>query len=84
MKYSLHPFNEKEEREFFEQKILDFSTNLFRNPKLGLSLAISLNLLYIYAYFKSKSVLSILLYLFLAYLILSIVLSKLFVLIRDK
>lgn len=84
MKYSLHPFNEIEKREFFEQKILDFSTDLFRNPKLGLSLAISLNLLYIYAYFKSKSVLSIILYLFLAYLILSIVLSKLFGLNREK
>ena len=84
MKYSLHPFNEKEKREFFEQKILDFSTDLFRNPKLGLSLAVALNLLYIYAYFKSKSVISIMLYLFLAYLVLSIVLSKLFDLNRDK
>ena len=84
MKYSLHPFNEKEKREFFEQKILDFSTDLFRNPKLGLSLALALNLLYIYAYFKSKSVISIMLYLFLAYLVLSIVLTKLFDLNRDK
>jgi hypothetical protein len=84
MKYSLPPFNEIEKREFFEQKILDFSTVLFRNPKLGLSLSISLNLLYIYAYFKSKSVLSIMLYLFLAYLILSIALSKLLGLNRDK
>ena len=84
MKYSLPPFNEVEKREFFEQKILDFSTELFRNPKLGLSLALSLNLLYIYAYFKVKSVLSIILYLFFAYLLLSIVLSKLFGLNRDK
>ena len=84
MKYSLHPFNEKEKREFFEQKILDFSKDLFRNPKLGLSLALALNLLYIYAYFKSKSVISIMLYLFLAYLVLSIVLTKLFDLNRDK
>ena len=84
MKYSLPPFNEVEKREFFEQKILDFSTELFRNPKLGLSLALSLNLLYIYAYFKSKCVLSIILYLFLAYLILSIALSKLFSLNREK
>ena len=84
MKYSLHPFNEKEKREFFEQKILDFSTELFRNPKLGLSLAVALNLLYLYAYFKSRSVFSIILYLFLAYLVLSIVLSYLFGLNRDK
>lgn len=84
MKYSLPPFNEKEEREFFEEKILDFSKELFRNPKLGLSFVLFLNILFIYAYFKSKSILSIILYLFFMYLLLSLALGTFFDFKRNK
>ena len=77
MKYNLPSFNEKEERIFIEQKILCFSTELFRNPRLGLFLIVFINVLYLYAYFKSKSVISIILYLFLLYIVFSIVSSKL-------
>ena len=77
MKYNLPPFNEKEKHGFFEQSILDFSTELFRNPVLGLSLGILLNILYFYSYCKSKSCISIIIYLFLVYLLISIILSKL-------
>ena len=84
MKYSLPPFNEKEEREFFEEKILDFSKELFRNPKLGLSFVLFLNILFIYAYFKSKSILSIILYLFFVYLLLSLALGTFFDFKRNK
>ena len=84
MKYSLPPFNEKEEREFFEEKILDFSKELFRNPKLGLGLSITLNILYIYSYFKSKGVFSILLYLLLAYFGLCLILTRILRLKRNK
>ena len=84
MKYSIPPFNEKEHREYFEQKILDFSTILFRDPKLGLGLGTILNLLYLYSYFKKRSVIFIILYLFLSYLIISILLVKLFNLKRKK
>ena len=77
MKYNLPPFNEIEKHGFFEQIVLDFSIKLFRNPVLGLSLGIILNILYIYSYFKSQSCISILLYLFLVYLLFSILLSKL-------
>ena len=84
MKYNLPPFDEKVERIFFEQKILDFSTKLFKTPKFGLFLIIILNLLYLYAYFKSISVISLILYLFLLYLVLSIVFAKLLGLQSDK
>ena len=84
MKYNLPPFNQKEKRVFLEQKILDFSTELFRNPKLGLFLGILLNVLYIYMYFRSKNIISILLYFFFIYLILSIIISKLFKLKRNE
>ena len=77
MKYNLPPFNEKVPRGFFEQIILDFSSDVFKNPILGLTLGIILNILYIYSYFKSKSCFSIIIYLFLAYLIYSIILSQL-------
>lgn len=84
MKYSLPPFNEKEKRGALEQKILDFSTELFRNPKLGLGLSIILNILYIYSYFKSKGVISILFYLLFAYFGLCIILTRILRLKRNK
>ena len=84
MKYNLPPFNEKVPRGFFEQIILDFSSDLFKNPILGLALGIIINILYIYSYFKSKSCFSIIIYLFLAYLIYSIFLAQLAKFKRNK
>ena len=84
MKYNLPPFNEKVPRGFFEQIILDFSSDLFKNPILGLTLGIIINILYIYSYFKSKSCFSIIIYLFLAYLIYSIFLAQLAKFKRNK
>ena len=84
MKYSVPPFNEKPKRGFFEQKIFDFSEKLFRTPILGIILLLTLNLLYLYLYFKSRSLISILFYLFLAYLILSILTVNLLGLKRNK
>ena len=77
MKYNLPPFNEKVPRGFFEQSILDFSSGLFKNPYLGYALVFLINLLYIYTYCKSKSCISILIYLFMAYLLTSIILAQL-------
>ena len=84
MKYNLPPFNEKVPLGYFEQSILDFSSDLFKNPILGLTLGIIINILYIYSYFKSKSCFSIIIYLFLAYLIYSIFLAQLAKFKRNK
>ena len=84
MKYNLPPFNEKVPRGYFEQSILDFSSDLFQSPLLGFALGIAVNILYIYSYFKSKSCFSILIYLFIAYLLYSIIFSKLFKIKRNK
>ena len=84
MKYNLPPFNEKIPRGFFEQSILDFSSELFKKPILGMALGIALNVLYIYSYYKSKSCVSIIIYLFLMYLIFSIILAQLVKLKRNK
>ena len=84
MKYSLPPFNEKPKRGFFEQKIFDFSEELFKTPILGIALLLSLNLVYLYLCVNSRSIISILFYLFLAYLIFSIVLVKILGLKRNK
>ena len=84
MEYSVPPFNEREKRVLVEQKVLDFSTELFRNPKLGLGLASFLNILYIYLYFSSRSVTSILLYFSLVYFVLCIILAHLLGLKRNK
>ena len=59
MKYNLPPFNEKVPRGYFEQSILDFSSDLFQSPLLGFALGIAVNILYIYSYYKSKSCFSI-------------------------
>lgn len=77
MNMSLPPFNEKEKRTYIEETILNFSSQLFRNPKLGLALSLILNILYLYSYFKKKSTLSMLSQFFLLYLISSIIISKL-------
>ena len=84
MKYNLPPFNEKVPRGYFEQSILDFSSDLFQSPLLGFALGIAVNILYIYSYYKSKSCFSILIYLFMAYLLYSIIVSKLFKIKRNK
>ena len=84
MKYNLPPFNEKVPRGYFEQSILDFSSDLFQSPSLGFALGIAVNILYIYSYYKSKSCFSILIYLFIAYLLYSIIVSKLFKIKRNK
>ena len=84
MKYNLPPFNEKVPRGYFEQSILDFSSDLFQSPLLGFALGIAVNILYIYSYYKSKSCFSILIYLFIAYLLYSIIFSKLFKIKRNK
>ena len=84
MKYNLPPFNEKVPRGYFEQSILDFSSDLFQSPLLGFALGIAVNILYIYSYYKSKSCFSILIYLFIAYLLYLIIVSKLFKIKRNK
>ena len=84
MKYNLPPFNEKVHRGYFEQSLIDFSSGLFQNPILGLALGIAINILYIYSYYKSKSCLSIIIYLFLAFIVISIIVSKLFKIKRNK
>ena len=84
MKYNLPPFNEKVPRGYFEQSILDFSSDLFQSPLLGFALGIAVNILYIYSYYKSKSCFSIIIYLFIAYLLYSIIVSKLFKIKRSK
>ncbi len=84
MKYNLPPFNEKVPRGYFEQSILDFSSDLFQSPLLGFALGIAVNILYIYSFYKSKSCFSIIIYLFIAYLLYSIIVSKLFKIKRNK
>ena len=84
MKYSLPPFNEKEKRGFIEEKILDFSKQIFRTPIFGIILSVLLNLLFLHMYFSSRSVISILFYLYFIYLIISIILAKTLDLKRNK
>ena len=77
MKYNFPPFNEKEKHGFFEQKILDFSKGLFKNKVFGIALALILNIVFFGLYFKSKSCFSIIISIFLVYLIFSIILFQL-------
>ena len=67
MKYSLPPFNEKEQREFFEQKIKDFSMSLFSDKIIGIIISTLINILFLYLCFKGRSTFAIILYLFLVY-----------------
>jgi len=84
MKYSLPPFNEKEKRGFIEEKVLDFSNQIFRTPLFGIILSIFLNLLFLHMYFRSRSVISILFYLYFIYLVISLLLARALGLKRNK
>ena len=77
MNYNLPPFNEKEKHGFFEQTILDFSTELFKNKVFGFALGIILNTVFIYSFFKYKSCFSIALFIFLVYMTFYIILFQL-------
>ena len=78
MKYSLPPFNEKEQREFFEQKILDFSVSLFKNKIIGIIISTILNVLYLHICFQKRSTTAIIFYLFLAYSTIIMIMTKIF------
>ena len=84
MNYNLPPFNEKEKHGFFEQNILDFSKGLFQNPLFGLALGIILNIVFFYSILKSKSCFSIIIYIFIVYLIFAIILFQLANLGKNK
>ena len=62
---------------FDEQKFANFSKNLFKVPYFGYFCGLCLNIVYIYSWRKNKSILSILMTLFIDYLIILIVLKKL-------
>jgi len=84
MNYNLPPFNEKEKHGFFEQNILDFSEEIFKNKFFGIALGIILNLIFLYSFFKSKNCLSIVIHIFLVYMVFEIILFKLTKLKRNK
>lgn len=84
MNYNLPPFNEKEKHGLLEQYILDFSEEQFKNPVFGLALCIILNVIFIFSFCKSKSCISIILYIFLVYLIFAIILFQLANFKRNK
>ena len=72
MKYSLPPFNEKEKREFFEQKILDFSENLFSAPFFGFLLSLIFNMIYLYSWLITSNEQNLFLYTFISFVLLFI------------
>ena len=84
MNYNLPPFNEKEKHGFFEQNILDFSTELFKNKVFGIALGIILNTMFLYSFFKYKSCFSIAIFIFLVFMTFSIILFQLANLKRNK
>ena len=84
MKFSLPPFNEKPKKGIIEQQILNFSKGIFNSPIIGISFVLAINLFYIYSCLKSISIFSLLLYVFLYYLFISIILTKVLGLQRNK
>ncbi len=68
-----------QEKGFFmdEQKFAKFSKNLFKIPVFGYICGILLNIVYLNSWRKKKSILSIIMTLFVDYLIIQIILKKL-------
>ena len=84
MKYNLPPFNEVVKRGLFEQHILDFSSELFKNQLFGIAISVIFNIVFLFSCFKVKSCLSIILYIFLVYLIFAIILFQISKFKRNK
>ena len=88
MKYNLPPFNEVVKRGFFEQHILDFSSELFKNQLFGIAISVIFsvifNIVFLFSCFKFKSCLSIIVYIFLVYLIFAIILFQISKFKRNK
>ena len=63
---------------FNEQKFAKFSKNLFKVPIFGYICGIFLNFIYIYNWIKKRNIISILIFLFVYYLIIEIILKNVF------
>ena len=77
MKYSLPPFNEREKRIFLEERILDFSSILFRIPVIGLIISVILNILVYKFYDKLEGKFFIVLCSLTCFYILSLIIEQL-------
>lgn len=63
-------------RIILEEKIIEFSKDLFKNPILAISFTIAINLFYLYIIIKKINLISMISYIFLFYLISIIFFTK--------
>ena len=61
-----------------EQKFANFSKNIFKVPVFGYLSGVILNLIYLYSWRKGKSIISIIITVFIDYLIIGIILKNVF------
>ena len=77
--YRVKEYPNKEKGFFFdEEKFAKFSCDLFKVPIFAIICSIYLNILYIYSWKKQMNNLSIIVNIFINYLIIEIILQKLF------
>ncbi len=75
--YRVPEYPDKEKGLFMdEQEFAKFSKTLFKKPILGYICGIFLNIVYLYSWMKNKSILSIIMILFVGYLIIQMILRK--------
>ena len=71
------PLIKKSQRnDFLDEVLLDHSKELFKIPYFGYGIAAIINIIYLYYWCKRATLLSIFIYIFLVYLIVKIVQTK--------
>ena len=69
MKVDIPPIAKSQRSGFIDEKILEFSKELFEIPLYGFGIATILNIFYLYYWYKRASLFSLIYFIFLFYII---------------
>ena len=78
MSTGVPPIAQSDRVNYLDIKLLELSSELFENPLFGYGIVANTNILFIYAWCKKRTIFSILSFLLLFYLIVRIILKKVF------
>ena len=78
MRENVPPIAESKRANCLDEKILEFSSDLFKIPQFGYAISLVLNLLYIYLWYKKTTIFSLIIRVFLFYLILKLIQKQIF------
>ena len=78
MSENVPPIAQSKRANYLDEKVLEFSSELFQTPLFGYAITIISNLLYIYSWYNKNTLFALMTFIFLLYLIIKLVQIKLF------